>query len=284
MPRLPSMSWWLQCALIWDLRMMRLDAWVLPRMQMECRQAFSISRHVNIRTSVSTRLFMKAEGCFGLAVRWYNDILSMWCALQGVFLKKNVIQVAGRALNLNIRELAPQVLPWLELVRHFLFQYSFGKAETRHIPDSCPGIGASHLPCPFPQCFNQPQDTSCWTQSPMIIEDARWMQFKCSRDKSYKPDFGLAFNHFLLHTGGRGVLDALEESLQLKKAHMQPSRDVLRKFGNTSAASTWYILSRVESTTGVSKNDRLWQLGWAGFVVCLNCFSANSGTCVRSCG
>ena len=87
------------------------------------------------------------------------------------------------------------------------------------------------------------------------------MQFKCSRNKSYKPDFGLAFNHFLLHTGGRGVLDALEESLQLKKAHMQPSRDVLRKFGNTSAASTWYILSRVESTTGVSKNDRLWQLG-----------------------
>ena len=94
-----------------------------------------------------------------------------------------------------------------------------------------------------------------------VAECSVLLQLKCSRDKQYKPNFNLVFDHFLLHTGGRGVLDALEATLQLSKDHMQPSRDVLHKFGNTSAASTWYILSRVESTTGVAKNDRLWQLG-----------------------
>ena len=37
--------------------------------------------------------------------------------IQGVFLKKNVIEVSGRALALNLKTLVPRVLPWLELVR-----------------------------------------------------------------------------------------------------------------------------------------------------------------------
>ena len=94
-----------------------------------------------------------------------------------------------------------------------------------------------------------------------LTEGVLDLQLKVLRDKKYRPDFNSVFNHFLLHTGGRGVLDAMEETLQLSKDHMQPSRDTLRVFGNTSAASTWYILSRVESTTGVAKHDRLWQLG-----------------------
>ena len=80
-------------------------------------------------------------------------------------------------------------------------------------------------------------------------------------NKSYQPDFSKAFDHFLLHTGGRGVLEALETSLKLKPRQMQPSKATLRRFGNTSAASTWYILSRIESTSGIKKGDRIWQLG-----------------------
>ena len=34
----------------------------------------------------------------------------------GVFLRKNVIEVAGRALKTNLRALAPRVLPYSELV------------------------------------------------------------------------------------------------------------------------------------------------------------------------
>ena len=39
---------------------------------------------------------------------------------QGVFLRKNVIEVAGRALKTNITALAPRILPYSELVNYFL--------------------------------------------------------------------------------------------------------------------------------------------------------------------
>lgn len=87
------------------------------------------------------------------------------------------------------------------------------------------------------------------------------LQAKCIVQPSYIPDFGRAFDHFLLHTGGRGVLEALEEALRLSPKQMQPSKDTLFTFGNTSAASTWYILAKVESSVGVKKGDRFWQLG-----------------------
>ena len=80
-------------------------------------------------------------------------------------------------------------------------------------------------------------------------------------DRTYVPDFSRAFDHFLLHTGGRGVIEALEQTLKLSNEQVQPSKDTLWRFGNTSAASTWYILSRIESTTGIRKGDRVWQLG-----------------------
>ncbi len=87
------------------------------------------------------------------------------------------------------------------------------------------------------------------------------VQARCAADKTYQPDFSRAFDHFLLHTGGRGVLEALESSLKLKAQQVQPSKDTLWRFGNTSAASTWYILSRIESSSGIRKGDRVWQLG-----------------------
>ena len=83
-------------------------------------------------------------------------------------------------------------------------------------------------------------------------------------DKSYSPSWNQAFEHFLLHTGGRGVIDDLEESLRLSPKQAQPSKDTLERFGNTSAASTWYILARIESLGLIKKGDRIWQLGFGG--------------------
>lgn len=37
--------------------------------------------------------------------------------IAGVFLRKTVIATAGKALKRNLRDLAPKVLPWTELVR-----------------------------------------------------------------------------------------------------------------------------------------------------------------------
>ena len=58
-------------------------------------------------------------------------------------------------------------------------------------------------------------------------------------DKRYVPRFDRAFEHFLLHTGGRAVIDEMEEKLSLTPKQVQPSKDALYRFGNTSAASTW---------------------------------------------
>ena len=66
----------------------------------------------------SVRTHMGAEdsafGCMGVA----EDSEG----IQGVFLRKNVIEVAGRALNTNIRRLAPKILPWTELVSSWTFR------------------------------------------------------------------------------------------------------------------------------------------------------------------
>lgn len=73
--------------------------------------------------------------------------------------------------------------------------------------------------------------------------------------------FSKAFQHVLLHTGGRGTLDNLEINLGLTAEQALPSKDTLYRFGNTSAASTWYILAGIEHNAGVKKGDRVWQLG-----------------------
>ena len=65
------------------------------------------------------------------------------------------------------------------------------------------------------------------------------MQVKVVMKKGYIPKFNGAFEHFLLHTGGRAVIDEMEEKLSLTPAQCQPSKDALYRFGNTSAASTW---------------------------------------------
>lgn len=64
-------------------------------------------------------------------------------------------------------------------------------------------------------------------------------QAKVVMNKAYTPKFNKAFEHFLLHTGGRAVIDEMEEKLSLTPAQCQPSKDALYRFGNTSAASTW---------------------------------------------
>ena len=54
-----------------------------------------------------------------------------------------------------------------------------------------------------------------------------------------KPSPSKAFNHFLLHTGGRGVIDDIQTRLQIAEDKVAPARETLHRFGNTSVASTW---------------------------------------------
>ncbi|CAL1396514.1 unnamed protein product [Linum trigynum] len=86
--------------------------------------------------------------------------------------------------------------------------------------------------------------------------------------KAYVPDFKLAFEHFCIHAGGRGVLDEMEKSLELTDQHMEPSRMTLYRFGNTSSSSVWYELAYIEAKGRVRKRDRVWQIGFGSGFKC----------------
>ncbi|KAJ4847986.1 3-ketoacyl-CoA synthase 11 [Turnera subulata] len=86
--------------------------------------------------------------------------------------------------------------------------------------------------------------------------------------KPYIPDFKLAFEHFCIHAGGRGVLDELEKNLKLTPWHMEPSRMTLYRFGNTSGSSLWYELAYSEAKGRIRKGDRIWQIGFGSGFKC----------------
>jgi 3-ketoacyl-CoA synthase len=87
-------------------------------------------------------------------------------------------------------------------------------------------------------------------------------------DPKRVPDLTTAFDTFLLHTGGRGVLDALQKALSLDDAAMRHSRAALARFGNTSAASLWYVLAHVEAFAGVKKGQRFLGVSFGGGFKC----------------
>ncbi|XP_057778561.1 3-ketoacyl-CoA synthase 1 [Salvia miltiorrhiza] len=89
-----------------------------------------------------------------------------------------------------------------------------------------------------------------------------------ARVRPYIPDFKLAFEHVCIHAGGRAVLDAIENNLQLTEWHMEPSRMTLHRFGNTSSSSLWYELAYTEAKGRVSGGDRLWQIAFGSGFKC----------------
>ncbi|KAL6007298.1 3-ketoacyl-CoA synthase 11 [Asimina triloba] len=84
----------------------------------------------------------------------------------------------------------------------------------------------------------------------------------------YIPDFKLAFEHFCIHAGGRGILDELQKNLKLSDWHMEPSRMTLYRFGNTSTSSLWYELAYSEAKGRVRKGDRVWQIAFGSGFKC----------------
>ena len=54
--------------------------------------------------------------------------------------------------------------------------------------------------------------------------------------------------HWAVHPGGRSVLDAVEEALELPPDALQHSRQVLRRFGNMSSATVMFVLESILRT------------------------------------
>ena len=145
--------------------------------------------------------------------------------VRGVFLKSNVVEVAGRALGHMLERLGPRALPAGELLRAAASRAkaSLSSRQTKKIDNN-----------------NNKKD-----------DDAAAASAADSNAKLHTPDFSKAFDHFVLHTGGQAVLDALQKALNLTDAAMAPSRDTLHRYGNTSSASTWYTLAHCEAGVGM---------------------------------
>ncbi|MCL7036760.1 hypothetical protein MKW94_026848 [Papaver nudicaule] len=117
--------------------------------------------------------------------------------------------------------------------------------------------------------------------------------FKNRKTKTYIPNFKLAFEHFCIHAGGRGIIDEMEKNLQLLPVHVEASRMTLHRFGNTSSSSVWYELAYIEAKGRMRKNDRVWQIALGSGFKCnsavwvalknVNLSSCNKGNPWRDC-
>ncbi len=57
-----------------------------------------------------------------------------------------------------------------------------------------------------------------------------------------------------VHPGGRSVLDAVEEALDLPPAALAPSREVLRQYGNMSSATVMFVLQSIMRSAGAGES------------------------------
>lgn len=66
-----------------------------------------------------------------------------------------------------------------------------------------------------------------------------------------------AADAWAVHPGGRSVLDRVQHGLDLSDRMLQPSRDVLREYGNMSSATVMFILQRILADDALADGARV---------------------------
>ena len=61
--------------------------------------------------------------------------------------------------------------------------------------------------------------------------------------------------HWVLHPGGKAILDALQIGLNLTDDAMEPSRSVLKNYGNMSSASILFVLKELLATRTILRDE-----------------------------
>lgn len=159
--------------------------------------------------------------CMGQAYDPASDSL-------GVFLRKNVGEVAAKAVRMNLERLGPRVLPLKNSLRVALAKVAFSLSSS-----------------------------SSFSSSSSSAEKKRSLE--------PQPDFERCFAQVYPHAGGPAVLDAMQRSLRLSDDKMRPSRATWASHGNLSSASTFYAMAFAESQPGgIKKRDRALSIGLGG--------------------
>lgn len=203
--------------------------------------------------------------------------------ITGVSLSKKVMQVASDALKTNITTLGPLTLPFSEQFNFFL-NLCGRKLVTHDLPDMVPGPvqKAVFFFSDFLLAFPEDSDSikgwiNIWARSffklPTKKDELRFDEDKPIKiedtvGKSYVPDFTKAFQHFCVHAGGRGVIDAIEKNLKLPPHYLDASRATLYKYGNTSSSSIWYEMQYHENHSDMKSGDRCWQIAFGSGFKC----------------
>ena len=198
----------------------------------------------------------------------------------GVSLTKDLISHAGVALKNNITALAPRVLPWSEQARFLVRaaklaivgrKHKSAKAEDRGAPPPRSEAPKAGITSPAASPPGSPRGGRAAAPPPAPAAASVAAPEPSNKDdpsKSYVPDFGLAFDHFCIHTGGRAVIDAIQKQLHLSDAMVNPSRKTLEQFGNTSSSSVWYELAYSEHHGLVRRGHRVWQIAFGSGFKC----------------
>uniref|UniRef100_A0A7N1A419 very-long-chain 3-oxoacyl-CoA synthase n=1 Tax=Kalanchoe fedtschenkoi TaxID=63787 RepID=A0A7N1A419_KALFE len=81
-----------------------------------------------------------------------------------------------------------------------------------------------------------------------------------SSNDLYVPNFKTAVDHFILPTSGKAWVKTMGKGLGLDEWDVEPTLMTLRRFGNQSSSSIWYVLAYIEAKGRVKEGDRLLQL------------------------
>jgi predicted naringenin-chalcone synthase len=68
--------------------------------------------------------------------------------------------------------------------------------------------------------------------------------------------------HWVLHPGGRAILDALQAGLGLSHEQMKPSRTILNCYGNMSSASIMFVMKEMLDHTAIKTGEHVCAIGF----------------------
>jgi alpha-pyrone synthase len=92
------------------------------------------------------------------------------------------------------------------------------------------------------------------SELPRLISEEAIPALRSILESQGIPDFR-GVRHWVLHPGGRAILDAFQEGLHLSDEATEPSRTVLRNFGNMSSASILFVLKELLNTRTIRQDE-----------------------------
>ncbi|XP_066374997.1 probable 3-ketoacyl-CoA synthase 20 [Miscanthus floridulus] len=232
-----------------------------------------------IAIDLAKRLLQVHRDTYALVVSTENITLNAYMGNNRPMLVTNTLfRVGGAAILLSNRRAdrrrAKYQLIHTVRTHRGAHDQSFGCVTQEEDDAGCVGVSLSKE---LMVVAGEALRTNITTLGPLVLPMSEQLRFLATvvlnrvfraNVRAYLPDFKLAFDHFCIHAGGRGVLDELERSLKLSTWHMEPSRMTLCRFGNTSSSSLWYELAYCEAKGRIRKGDRVWQIAFGSGFKC----------------